>query len=177
MEVSLRWFSSVVRVSIEHFNTREEVLAAEKAAILNEHPIYNVRHNNVTLIPVDGNYYSYTYRQYKEKTNRTIFVIADSEEEAIEQFKHDLTPGVGRKHLVDLEDFEILVIVVEEGAKSKSIPTRCIRYQVHELKSPILDAFIKPIELARRDAFRVKDNFVLHSTPINFAKVLIEELE
>ena len=39
------WFESVAYITLEHFKTREEVVQAEVAAILNENPLHNVKHN------------------------------------------------------------------------------------------------------------------------------------
>jgi predicted GIY-YIG superfamily endonuclease len=39
-----RWFDLVTRVDIERFTTRAEALRAERSAIANERPIFNVRH-------------------------------------------------------------------------------------------------------------------------------------
>ena len=38
------WFDSVTDVTIKHFDTRVEALAAEKAAIKSENPLHNKRH-------------------------------------------------------------------------------------------------------------------------------------
>lgn len=40
------WFSSIERITIEHFQSRESALEAERQAIQNETPFYNVRHND-----------------------------------------------------------------------------------------------------------------------------------
>lgn len=39
-----QWFKKVARVSIEHFPTREEAIAAEKKAIKTEAPMFNIAH-------------------------------------------------------------------------------------------------------------------------------------
>jgi hypothetical protein len=39
------WFSKVHRATFQHFETREEALSAEQAAIVAELPIYNLVHN------------------------------------------------------------------------------------------------------------------------------------
>lgn len=39
------WWTEMTRSTVEHFDTREAVLAAEEAAIRAEKPRYNVRHN------------------------------------------------------------------------------------------------------------------------------------
>lgn len=39
------WFSQIAKVTLEHFPTREEALAAERAAIVSEKPKFNVIHN------------------------------------------------------------------------------------------------------------------------------------
>lgn len=39
------WWQEVRRIDMECFDSREEVLAAEAAAIIAEHPVHNVRHN------------------------------------------------------------------------------------------------------------------------------------
>ncbi len=39
------WWSQVTRVDLEHYVNRAEVLAAERAAIKDERPRYNVTHN------------------------------------------------------------------------------------------------------------------------------------
>jgi predicted GIY-YIG superfamily endonuclease len=38
------WWEGVVRIEIEHFGTREESLAAEKRAIIDERPKFNIHH-------------------------------------------------------------------------------------------------------------------------------------
>jgi len=38
------WFESIARVSIEHFDTREEALEAERLAIFRERPLHNINH-------------------------------------------------------------------------------------------------------------------------------------
>ena len=39
------WFPEVARASFEHFGSRSDALAAEKAAIVAERPAYNLRHS------------------------------------------------------------------------------------------------------------------------------------
>lgn len=39
------WWTEVHRITLEHYATREDVLTAETAAIVAEHPRYNVVHN------------------------------------------------------------------------------------------------------------------------------------
>jgi hypothetical protein len=39
------WWREVTDIGIEHYETRAEVVAAERAAILTESPAYNVQHN------------------------------------------------------------------------------------------------------------------------------------
>jgi excisionase family DNA binding protein len=38
------WFKSIAKVSIEHFDTREAALEAERAAIVRERPLHNIHH-------------------------------------------------------------------------------------------------------------------------------------
>lgn len=45
------WFSTVSRATFEHFATREDALAAEKAAIKAERPAYNLRHSLAPPVP------------------------------------------------------------------------------------------------------------------------------
>ena len=42
------WFGSIASVKVEHFDTREEALAAEKAAIQGEDPLHNKHHKQLT---------------------------------------------------------------------------------------------------------------------------------
>lgn len=42
---SKTWWGDVARIDLEHHPTREDALAAERAAILAEHPTHNVVHN------------------------------------------------------------------------------------------------------------------------------------
>lgn len=37
------WFWNIAKVEIQRFSTREESLAAERHAIMNEHPLFNLR--------------------------------------------------------------------------------------------------------------------------------------
>jgi len=39
------WWDDVFRTTVEHFSCRSNVTAAEKAAIINEQPLYNRAHN------------------------------------------------------------------------------------------------------------------------------------
>lgn len=39
------WWAEVTAITLEHYNTREDVLAAERAAIEAEWPIWNIKHN------------------------------------------------------------------------------------------------------------------------------------
>lgn len=39
------WFSKIVKVTLEFYDTRDAVLSAEKNAIINEKPKYNIHHN------------------------------------------------------------------------------------------------------------------------------------
>lgn len=39
------WWSEVATVSIEHYSTRPDAMAAEKSAIQSERPLYNIVHN------------------------------------------------------------------------------------------------------------------------------------
>ena len=48
------WWSHVARSTMEHFDTREEAAAAEVAAIVTEHPLHNVAHNNGTGTNTDA---------------------------------------------------------------------------------------------------------------------------
>ncbi len=41
------WFASIKRVEIEQFSTKEEVLAAERIAIIQEKPLYNIKLSTV----------------------------------------------------------------------------------------------------------------------------------
>jgi hypothetical protein len=45
------WYGEISDCKIEHFDTREAALAAEKAAIENEQPRYNV-HHKVKVVPL-----------------------------------------------------------------------------------------------------------------------------
>lgn len=38
------WFKSISRVTIEHCDTREAALAAERAAVIRERPLHNIHH-------------------------------------------------------------------------------------------------------------------------------------
>lgn len=38
------WFKSIANVTIEHFETREDALIAERNAIIGECPLHNIRH-------------------------------------------------------------------------------------------------------------------------------------
>jgi predicted GIY-YIG superfamily endonuclease len=38
------WFNSIDRVTIEHFDSREEALAAERSAIIQDRPMHNIHH-------------------------------------------------------------------------------------------------------------------------------------
>lgn len=44
-KVRTPWFSEIANTSIEYFQTKEELLLAEKQAIRLEQPVYNIRHN------------------------------------------------------------------------------------------------------------------------------------
>jgi predicted GIY-YIG superfamily endonuclease len=46
-EVEKHWYGEIARISVEHFPSRDAVLAAEKAAIQAEKPQHNVQHNGV----------------------------------------------------------------------------------------------------------------------------------
>lgn len=39
------WWTEATRIDIEHFESRDEALAAERAAIKNESPLHNILHN------------------------------------------------------------------------------------------------------------------------------------
>lgn len=52
-EVEKGWYGQIARISVEHFPTREAVLAAEKVAIQVERPLHNIQHNGVRRAP-DG---------------------------------------------------------------------------------------------------------------------------
>ena len=43
------WFQESVPVTLEHFSSRKEALAAEAKAIKNEQPVYNIVHNQSVL--------------------------------------------------------------------------------------------------------------------------------
>lgn len=45
------WWTLVDHITIEHFNTRDEVLAAERNAIHDEQPLYNTRHAEMVQAP------------------------------------------------------------------------------------------------------------------------------
>jgi len=47
---SARWFEHIARVTIENFDSREDVEKAEKEAIIREKPIYNIVHNNPKVV-------------------------------------------------------------------------------------------------------------------------------
>lgn len=49
-----QWWGDITRIALEHFATRQEVLAAEHHAIRSEHPRYNVQHTPRTLVAVAG---------------------------------------------------------------------------------------------------------------------------
>lgn len=40
------WFESIANVTIEQFDTREEALKAERAAIFHERPLHNIQHKH-----------------------------------------------------------------------------------------------------------------------------------
>jgi predicted GIY-YIG superfamily endonuclease len=46
-EVEKSWYSQIARIAVEHFPTRGAVLAAERAAIQAEKPLYNIQHNGL----------------------------------------------------------------------------------------------------------------------------------
>lgn len=48
------WWTEVVDIKVEHFPGRESVLAAEKAAIIAECPLYNVQHNRGAITPTSA---------------------------------------------------------------------------------------------------------------------------
>lgn len=46
------WWNDIVKITLEHFQTREEVLKAERKAIINEFPKYNIKHANKSISDV-----------------------------------------------------------------------------------------------------------------------------
>jgi predicted GIY-YIG superfamily endonuclease len=43
------WFNDIAKMTIENFHSREEVKLAEKEAIKNENPLYNIRNKKVVV--------------------------------------------------------------------------------------------------------------------------------
>jgi predicted DNA-binding transcriptional regulator AlpA len=44
--LNAKWFNSISSVSIEHFDTLEKAIKAERAAIIQEDPQHNIKHKN-----------------------------------------------------------------------------------------------------------------------------------
>ena len=42
------WFASIARVTIEHLDTREAALDAERAAVIRERPLHNIHHKKAS---------------------------------------------------------------------------------------------------------------------------------
>ena len=45
------WFNEITKVTIEHYETREEVVRVERETIQRENPKYNIKHRRVNLKP------------------------------------------------------------------------------------------------------------------------------
>jgi hypothetical protein len=48
------WWDDIVSVTMEHYPSREEVLTAERSAIVEDHPRHNIQHNASRIIGPDG---------------------------------------------------------------------------------------------------------------------------
>jgi len=53
-KTSAKWYELITNVTIENYNSREELLHAEEKAIKSEKPIYNKRHNGKVLTKCSG---------------------------------------------------------------------------------------------------------------------------
>lgn len=95
------WFKHLASTTYEDYPTRKEALAAEKLAIKAEKPLYNIAHNEVPIIerkcyktleifPDSGNYYTLVL---PDKDSSEVYVIAETEEEAISLLKDMLASG------------------------------------------------------------------------------------
>ena len=85
------WAAEIARVDIEHFASREEALAAERAAIKNERPKHNVVHNR------SGECAARQPRVYEFKEGRTAHQFSSLEEVA--RFLHSRALAAERGHL------------------------------------------------------------------------------
>jgi|GEM_PF-6716829 len=48
-EKNAGWYSTIAKITMETYNTREEVLKAEKHAIITEKPLFNITHTKKTF--------------------------------------------------------------------------------------------------------------------------------
>ena len=47
------WFEKVTKIHLEHFDSQEDLLIAEKKAIKKEKPLHNIRYSDVNKIPTN----------------------------------------------------------------------------------------------------------------------------
>lgn len=98
------WYQSIANVTLEHFETREEALEAEREAILRERPLHNIHHR-------------YSAKKAQRKIEEKLTAIA--------QAKEDLTARI-----VYLNP----VYTLESAAEALSVSKRLLMLWVREGK-------------------------------------------
>jgi predicted GIY-YIG superfamily endonuclease len=87
------WFNAIAMTKYENFATRREAAKAEKLAIKSEKPLHNIAHNNMPVRPRKKDFYiapdegSYFTLELPFKVPREIYTIANSQKDAVENFR------------------------------------------------------------------------------------------
>ena len=100
------WFGSIASVKVEHFDTREEALAAEKAAIQGEDPLHNKYHKR--------------HKRHKQPTKPSLFEVEEAETAADKSKQRLIHRIVNIRPLYNLAQ-TAGVLNISQGATKKLI--------------------------------------------------------
>ena len=62
---SSAWFKSIARMDVEHFESRDAALIAERDAIMREHPKHNVKHKRSAEVTLGTNDEAFTLGEFE----------------------------------------------------------------------------------------------------------------
>ena len=100
------WFGSIASVKVEHFDTRGEALAAEKAAIQGEDPLHNKYHKR--------------HKRHKQPTKPSLFEVEEAETAADKSKQRLIHRIVNIRPLYNLAQ-TAGVLNISQGATKKLI--------------------------------------------------------
>jgi len=135
------WFDDLATITIEHYDSREEALEAEKKAIINEKPLYNRDHNKRSIIgkSIIGDLFI-----FKGTGKYMLAVVAFSEEEAY----NSLRELIISEEPLELLDYLDGMVESLDDYESGSLVIHLLSYRLPEKLEEALKALMLQVDLA-----------------------------